>query len=289
MTQSLLSRIQPTRTMRPPRMILYGPHGIGKSTFGAQAPNPIFIRIEDGLDALDTQAFPPATSLEEVESYLGALAREQHNFQTLVVDSLDWLEQLIWKAVCIADGVSNIELVGKGFGKGYVIALKRWERLLDLMEALRNTRNMGIILLGHAKVKRFDDPTTEPYDRYSLDIQEKAANLVEEAVDIVGFATYRVNVSTITTGFNQTVRRGVGGTDRVMYLHERPGFRAKTRFPLPPELPLSWGAFQAAFVAAMQPPAAQPQPAPSIPMPALSAPEPSTPVPTQQPAWATRK
>lgn len=255
---SLLAKVTPTRRVRPPRMVLYGPHGIGKSTFGAMAPAPIFLRIEDGLDAIDAQAFPPATTIEEVEQYIGALIAEEHQFQTLVLDSLDWLEPLIWKRVCQDDGVANIEAVGKGFGKGYTIALKRWQRLLEGLDVLRERRGLGIILLGHAKTKRFDDPASEPYDRYSLDIHDKAAALAEEWADIVAFANYRTSVVTTDTGFNQKVRRGVGGHERLIHLHERPAYRAKTRYALPAELPLSWPAFAAAYAAAQNP---NPQPA----------------------------
>ena len=92
-----------------------------------------------------------------------------------------------------------------------------------------------------------------PLPKYWDDIQDKAAALVEEWADVVAFANYRNSVATTEAGFNQKVRRGVGGHERLMHLHERPAYRAKTRYPLPAELPLSWEAFAAAYAAANAP------------------------------------
>ena len=32
----------------PQKVVLYGPEGIGKSTFAAQFPNPLFLDVEEG-------------------------------------------------------------------------------------------------------------------------------------------------------------------------------------------------------------------------------------------------
>ena len=84
---------------RPPRIMVYGGHGLGKTTFGAGAPSPIFIPTEDGLGVLDVPAFPLATSLTAIMEAIGALYAEPHDYQTVVVDSLDWADDLIWQAI----------------------------------------------------------------------------------------------------------------------------------------------------------------------------------------------
>ena len=106
---SLLKNISTGRERKAPRLLVYGVEGIGKSTFGASAPNPIFIQTEDGLSEIDCAKFPLANSLNEVISYLTALRDEQHEFQTAVLDSADWLERLIWDQVCNDFGVRSIE------------------------------------------------------------------------------------------------------------------------------------------------------------------------------------
>jgi len=105
----------------PPRLLIYGTEGIGKSSTAAGAPNPIFVSTEDGLAQIDCHAFPLAQSFEEVTSALMALAAEEHEYQTVVIDTLDWLERLIWARVCADRNVKNIEDT-KMMGLGAVVA-----------------------------------------------------------------------------------------------------------------------------------------------------------------------
>ncbi|GIW85708.1 MAG: hypothetical protein KatS3mg108_0032 [Isosphaeraceae bacterium] len=97
---SLLSKVQRGRTPRPPRLLVYGTPGIGKSTFGSQAPSPVFVPTEDGLDEIDCAKFPLAATLDEVLAAIAELRTQPHDFETVVLDSLDWLERLIWDRVC---------------------------------------------------------------------------------------------------------------------------------------------------------------------------------------------
>ena len=101
---------------KPPRIVIYGDAGTGKTTFGACAPAPVFIQTEDGLGNLDATAFPLATSFDDVMGALQSLYTEQHEFKTLVVDSLDWLEPLVWQKVCQQHSVPSIEALS--YGKG---------------------------------------------------------------------------------------------------------------------------------------------------------------------------
>ena len=89
---TLMSRVQRGRTQKPPRVFVYGTSGIGKSTFGSQAPKPIFVPTEDGLDEIDCAKFPLAATYEEV---IAALRTQPHEFESVVLDSLDWLERLV--------------------------------------------------------------------------------------------------------------------------------------------------------------------------------------------------
>ena len=94
MKNTLISSITRGKESCPPRIFLYGQEGVGKSTFGGSAPNPIFIQTEDGLSEIEASKFPLAESYEEALRYLEAIRDGEHEFQTLVIDSLDWLERL---------------------------------------------------------------------------------------------------------------------------------------------------------------------------------------------------
>ena len=132
--------------------------GIGKSSFASCAPHPIFIQTEDGLDEIDCDKFPLAMTLSDVMGSLTALGTEQHEFQTVCIDSLDWLERLIWDAICRRESATTIEKVGGGYGKGYTLALDYWRKLIDKLGNLHRDRGMMIFLIAHAKVEKFEDP-----------------------------------------------------------------------------------------------------------------------------------
>ena len=238
---SLLSQVRKGRKVAPRRVLLYGVQGIGKTTWGASAPNAIILPTEEGSNDIDCAALPLVTSFEQAIAALSELYSEQHNYQTLVVDSLDWLETLIWAKVCRAKCVSSIEECG--YGKGYVFALEYWRQFLDGLGALREARGMSIILIAHAKIEKFQNPETDDYDRYMPRLHKAAAHVLQEWCDEVLFATYKVYVKNSEQGFGRTVAKGVGGTDRIIRTTERPAAMAKNRLNLPDELPLIWDAY----------------------------------------------
>ena len=244
---SLLENIQTGRENKPPRLMVYGQEGVGKSTLGASAPDAIFVQTEDGLGEIDCRKFPLAQNLGDVLAALTALRDEDHNFRTVVIDSLDWLERLIFDEVCKEFGVRSIEKADGGFGKGYVDALVHWRKVLSLLDELRNKRGMMVILLAHAKVERFEDPENTAYDRYAPRLHKHAASLISEWVDAVMFATKRMRVSKDGDTRSITSPIGADGGERVLRTNGSPACIAKNRFSLPNEIPLSWDAFLQAY------------------------------------------
>jgi hypothetical protein len=231
-----LSSLKRSSDRKPPRLLLYGTAGIGKTTLGMNSPAPVFLQTEES--EVDCPTFGLLRTYGEIMDSLGALYNEPHDFKTVVLDSLDWLEPLIWRETCVVNGWVNIE--APGFGKGYIAALDQWRALLDGFNALRDDRGMSVILLAHCEIKRFDSPETEPYDRYQIKLQTRASALVQEHVDAVLFCNYRVSTVKTELGFNKKATRGVGGGDRLIYSNERPAFLAKNRYALPDSLQLSW-------------------------------------------------
>ena len=248
-----LQSISRASAVKAPRVMLFGPHGLGKSTFGAGSPAPIFILTEDGLGTLQVPHFPLATSEAEVLEAIGVLYNDEHEVQTVVIDSLDWLDALIWN-----DINTNYEAKDLAYGKGAVIAAERWRTILDGLNALRNDRGMAVVLLAHAQIKRFDSPEVEPFDRYMPKLQERSSALVQEWCDCVLFTNFKTLVRKDDVGFNQKVSRGITTGERLLYTVEKPAYLAKNRYGLPESLPLSWGAFADALAASISPPAAQP-------------------------------
>jgi len=216
---------------KPPRIAIHGVHGVGKSTFAAQAPSPIFLPTEDGLTSIDVPHFPLATSLQQVWDYMTTLIKEDHDYKTFVVDSLDWLQKLIWEKVCEENKVASIEKIG--YAKGYIFAMKHWEKFVNGCNKLRD-QGMAIVLIAHNEIKTFSPPDGESYDRYIIKLHRHAATMIEEWADCVLFANFKVFVD---SDDGKVVNND---PERVLYSANRPAWRAKTRYNLPEEMPMDF-------------------------------------------------
>jgi hypothetical protein len=235
-----LKSISKTRRREALKMLVSGQEKVGKSSLAASAPNPIAIATEDGLAGLDTESFPLAKSLDDVYSAIGTLLNEEHNYKTVFVDSLDWLEPLIQAHVCAVNKWDSIE--SPGFGKGYVAAANEWRTLLDGLEALRTQRNMNVILICHVKQKRVETPTAEGYDAFVLKLNDRAAGLVQEWADIIGFCAHKIIVKRTDGAFGDKQTKAITTQQRMLYLEPHPAYPSGNRFNLK-DCPLSWDAF----------------------------------------------
>src|SRR5262245_16076935 len=142
---------------KPPRIVVYGVKGIGKTSFAASAPAPVIIQTEDGIGLLDVQRFPIAKSFSDVLAAITVLLKENHEFKTVVLDSIDWTERLIHEVVKKEHG----EKIFNDYGKGYVLALSHFENLIAGLNALRERKGMNIVLTAHTIVKRYESPEVE--------------------------------------------------------------------------------------------------------------------------------
>lgn len=224
------------KTSKPPRILIYGISKVGKSSFGALADKPIFIQTEDGLDAINTDCFPLAKTFQDVMENLSFLATKEHDFKTVVIDSLDWMEPLVWQQACTEGGKKNIE--DFGYGKGYVQALNVWREYIEAINFLREERGMTVIQIAHSQIKKFENPETDAYDRYEIKLHKSASSLMMEHSDIILFANYYVGIKKEEKGMSKEGRkRAVGTGERVLYTEERPSFMAGNRYGLPAEIP----------------------------------------------------
>jgi hypothetical protein len=226
---------------KPRRTLLYGVHGIGKSTWAAQAPNCLLLNLEDGLDDIDCERTEHLQSLDSVNEALIWLANDKHKYQHIAIDSADWLEGLIHAEVAKKAGKDFADI---GFGNGYKSALKYWDEITFKLDWLRKEKSIGVILLAHCAIKKHSDPETDSYDRYQPALHDSASAMLQEWCDEVLFASYRVFVRKEDLGFNKERGIAVGNSERYLRTQESAACLAKNRLEgMPAEIGFSWSEY----------------------------------------------
>jgi hypothetical protein len=231
----------------PYRLLVHGRDGVGKSTFGANAPKPVFLGTEDGTGHLNVSRFPAPETWEDVVDAIRTLTIDAGGFKTLVVDSTDWAEPLLWRHVCKAAGVDSIDDVGGGYGKGYNAALDGWRIFLAALEQLQAKQGMHVLLLAHSVIKKFANPEGEDYERYVIAMHDKSAALMRQWVKAVYFAQFETFAVAKKKGERV---KGVSTGARVLWTQPSAAFDAKDRYFVPEHIPLDWEDFDAAVKAA---------------------------------------
>lgn len=250
MTFDLNNIINAGDVYAPPRILVYATHGLGKTTFGASFESPILLRVEDGASAVAVATFPrKAENYADLCAAIEALHGE-HNFKTLVVDSLDWAEPLVQAHTCTRLDITALGDIG--YGGGYLEADNDWRYLLGGLDSLRLTKGMNIVLIAHAEVKRFEPPDGESYERYQIKLQKRVSALWQEWVDAVLFCNYQRSVIAVGSGGEKNKKFRADSTgERVIYTEERPAYSAKNHWSLPPAIYIghdkTWSAFHHAL------------------------------------------
>lgn len=232
-----------TGIIKEPHFILiFGSDGIGKTTFASEAPKPIIVGPEAGSKRINTTRAEGIKTYDDIIGAIRWLREEKHDFQSIGLDSLDWIEPVLWKKICDEEGVDSIEKVGGGYGKGYTAALAMWDDLIYRLKDVRDNRQMNVIAIAHSQVKTVNDPMVlTPYDRHMLKLNDKASAKWREAVDAVLFASFEDVV--FKEKSTDKKAKATGDGVRKLYTTRRAAFDAKNRYGLPSELPLSWSAF----------------------------------------------
>ena len=244
------------------KCVLYGPEGIGKSTFASQFPDPVFIDTEDSTKELDVARFDKPTSWEMLLQEVRYVINSPNICKTLVVDTADWAEKLCIKAVCAQYQKSGIEAFD--YGRGYTFAYESFGELLNLLAEV-TACGIHVVLTAHAATKRREQPDEfGTYDCWGLKLIDSPkcsiANMVKEWADIVLFANYKVMV---VAADDKGKKHKAQGGRRVMYTSHHPCWDAKNRLGLPDEMPLDFSAL-APYISGQTPPAA-PVPSPASP------------------------
>jgi len=225
----------------PSRIVVYGPSGVGKSTWACSAQGALALDYESGLEQVGVDRVTGASTW----SGTMALLREAcgpGGHSALVVDTLDRIEEQATEEVCRigVKGKSVKSLADFGYGDGYEAVSALWRELLGVLEGARQ-HGRDVILVAHVQKRTEEDPVLGKYDKYVAALQKRTWGSTHRWADAVLFADYERGL---------VEGRAIFSGARVLHTVAGTGFDAKNRWGLAPVLPLSWEAFSAARASA---------------------------------------
>nr|DAS80777.1 MAG TPA: AAA domain protein [Caudoviricetes sp.] len=223
------------------KVVVYGPEGIGKSTFASKFPDPLFIDTEGSTRNMDVRRFPSPESWQALCEMARHIVQNPNLCKTLVIDTADWAEYLCSAHVIARTNRSDIKgIEDYGYGKGYVYLAEEFSRLLHILDDVIAC-GIHVCVNAHAMIRKFDQPDEiGSYDRWELKLGKKTAPLLKEWCDLLLFANYKTMVINVD---NQGAAKGKNkaqGGKRVMYTAHTPAWDAKNRHGLPEELPFEY-------------------------------------------------
>jgi len=225
------------------KVVIYGPEGIGKSTFASKFPEALFIDTEDSTKELDVARFEKPSSWEMLLQEVQYVIDQKTTCKTLVIDTADWAEKLCVKAVCAKFNKSGIESFE--YGRGYSFAYETFGGLLNLLSTVID-KGIFVVLTAHAATKRREQPDEfGTYDCWGLKLIDtpkcSIANMVKEWSDVLLFANYKTNV---VAADNSGKKYKAQGGRRTLYTSHHPCWDAKNRLGLPEEMPMDFSALE---------------------------------------------
>ena len=238
----------------PDRILLYGEEGIGKTTFGSEAPKPIFLPTEVRFRGIEVDRMPRIESWDDMLAALTVVEEEKHDWQTICVDTLDALEPLIHDVVCEREGWESIG--EPGWRKGEQAAVELWREFLVRIDRIRLNRKMEVILLAHGRLGNFKDPESEGWQFWEPAIDKAAYGLFGQWADSILFGQFERFAVKLSKG-KGAKRVGRSSGRRVLRTRPSATWRAKDTYGLPPELPMSYHDYVAARGAGQPKPSAE--------------------------------
>lgn len=250
-----LAQVKIERALTPPRLVMYGPPKIGKTSLLASIPGNITLDVEGGSTAQKMARIEKdkLNSFDDFMAALLALHDQPHDFSSFAIDTVDWLETLIFEQAAKEHGKTSIADVG--YGAGYATAQNIWKQVLQAFDDIRLKRGMMVLLVAHEAQVTYNNPMGDNYDRYNIKLRNNdkgssSASIIKEWCDAMLFINKETFVKKQKEGLKEVKK---AGTSEKVFFHtqEAPAYLAGNRYGLPALIPFSWDSLSAEMEKAM--------------------------------------
>lgn len=220
-----------------------GDAGIGKTSLAATFPNPIFIRVEDGLQSIPydkrPDAFPVIRSPDDLWEQCSALIKEEHNYQTAVVDSVTKLDPMFISYIMNHDpkNPASINQAMGGYGAGRAAVAELHYKLRRAAGLMAEKRGMNVVFIAHSDIQRIERPDEEAYTRYDIRLHEKSAAPYIDDVHMVAY----VRLETYVMGAAGESKKAISNGGRIVTAHAVAANISKNRYGITENLPFELG------------------------------------------------
>jgi len=219
-----------------------GDSGMGKTSLAATFPKPIFIRAEDGLQAIPAEnrpkALPLVTSGAVLWEQITALLQEDHDYETVVIDSVTALERLFLADVLASDPkAKSINQCLGGYGAGTSAVAAMHGRVRKACGLLNERKGMHAVFVAHADVQTMKLPDQDDYMRYSLRLPDKSLPPYVDDVDVVAFLRQQMFVS----GGDDERKKARGTGARELVCNVSPANVSKNRYNITEPMAVKMG------------------------------------------------
>ncbi|QDP53751.1 MAG: hypothetical protein GOVbin7759_38 [Prokaryotic dsDNA virus sp.] len=227
---------------RAPILTICGDAGTGKTSLAATFPAPIFIRAEDGLQAIPKDkrpdAFPPVKDSENLFEQMMALGTEDHEYSTLVIDSVSKLEEVFIREILAKDQrAKGINQALGGYGNGPAAVAAMHSRVRKLAGRLNEVKGMAVVFIAHADIETMRPPDMDDYTRHSLRLMPKSLPYYVDDVDLVGF----VRLTSVLRGDEDQRKKVISDGSRELVAYATAASVAKNRFGITEPLDFDQG------------------------------------------------
>jgi len=219
-----------------------GDSGLGKTSLSCTFPSPIVIRAEDGLQAIPVDvrpsAFPLIESVDDIWGQLKSIISEEHDFKTLIVDSVTALDRLFTQHVIDSDpkNPKSINQALGGYGAGMSAVATMHQRVRKACGIINMKRGMHVVFIAHADTETIELPDQDPYTRYSLRLGKKSVAPYVDDSDLVGF----LKLQTFTKGDGER-KKAISNGDRQLVTYATASNVSKNRFGITEDIPVELG------------------------------------------------